>query len=870
MPRVTMVLALICLGLVGGGCALAGWTTIPPYLNRDLPVEVRVEDLLRRMTLEEKLNQIRSDNNDSVWKTAATTTGFGEVFDILRPLETRKAAELANATQRLARQSRLHIPLVIRDEALHGLIANGATSFPQSMALAATWDPTLVSRVADAIGHEASVRGVHRVLSPVINLSRDARWGRVEETYGEDPYLSSRMAAAYVRAVEARGVSTTPKHFVCNVGDGGMDSHAIHLTEQALREVWLPPFEAAVREGGARAIMTAYNSLNGVACSANHWLLTDLLKNEWGFKGVVGSDYGAAWGTIGSHHNVATEAEAAAADFNGGLDIEWPSVGLWGKPLEEALKRGLVSRARLDDAVRRMLRGKFEMGLFDQPFTDPNEAVRVVQCPAHRALALEAAREAMVLLKNRNKTLPLSKNLRSMAVIGSGANGGMPLGGYSGFNVPTVSVMDGLKAKLGPGVDVRWVRGGEFHPSDTMPTIPPECYVDLRGEYFPNRDLSGTPKVVRADPKIDYVWTNATPAPGLPMTDFSVRWTGKLIPPQTGRCTVTLTSDDGARLWLNGDLVIDNWTVHPPTTDRAELRVVKGQPMDLRLEYFQAAGEAVARLGWGTEPVADPAVAEAVKLAQECDVAIIVGGIQEGEGQDRAFLDLPGSQGEVINAVAATGKPTVVVLIAGAPVTMRDWLESADAVLDAWYPGQEGGTALADVLFGDVSPGGKLPMCFPRSVGQCPIYYNLEPTGRGYDYVDLSGQPQFTFGYGLSYTTFAYSNLHVTPEKAAMGRPLTITFEVQNTGAVKGDEVAQLYTHQQVASLVRPLRELKDFARLSLSPGEKRTVTMRLPQERLAFYNAQMKHVVEPGQFEVMVGSSSGDIRLRGSFVVNP
>ncbi len=854
---------------------LASFPQAPlPYRNSSLPVEVRVNDLLARMTLAEKLNQIRSDNNDAIWMPAAQTTGWGEIFDLLRPLSPFDAALKANEVQRLALKSRLGIPIIIRDEALHGLVGNGPTSFPQSIAMAATWDPDLVGRAAGAIAAECRARGVRRVLSPVINLSRDARWGRTEETYGEDPYLSSRMSAAYVKAFEDTGVATTPKHFVANYGDGGRDSHAIHLTEQFLRETYLAPFEAAVREGGARSIMTAYNSLNGVACSANHWLLTDLLKNEWGFRGVVGSDYGASEGTLGSHHNVADEEHAAAANINGGLDIEWPNIGLWGKPLEQAVKDGLVSQARLDDAVRRMLRNKFDMGLFDHRFVDANEADRVVQSQEHRDLALAAAREAIVLLRNRGNTLPLRKDLKTIAVIGPGAAGGMPLGGYSGWGQPTVSVVDGIKAKVGEDAKVNWVSGSQYGGPPSVPVIPAECYTDLKGEYFANRDMSGTPDLTREDSRIDFDWSSKAPALSVPRTNFSVRWTGKLTAPEGGEYVLAATSDDGVRVWLDGNVVLENWTIHPPTTDRVRIQVRKGRPMDFRVDYYQAEGQAEMRLAWGPVSLPNEGFQDAVRLARESDVAIVVAGIEEGEGRDRAFLDLPGNQEDLINAVAATGTPTVVVLIAGAPVTMRSWLSQADAVVDAWYPGQEGGTAVADVLFGDVNPSGRLPITFPLSIGQCPTYYGIEPSGRGYDYVDLTGQPQFTFGFGLSYTTFEYSNLRIAPAKAgaaagaAQGEPITITFDLKNTGSVAGCEVPQLYLRDLVASMARPMKELKDFTRVSLDPGETKTVTFRLPQDRLAFWNARMRKVVEPGQFDVMVGASSSDIRLTGSFAV--
>lgn len=863
-----LLMALLCLPFSLAGAAATFPAHLPPYRNPALPVEVRVEDLLKRMTLEEKLNQIRSDQSPEIWQKAATTTGFGEVYDILRPLRPREAAELANRVQRMARRSRLHIPLIIRDEALHGLAGNGPTSFPQSIALAATWDPGLVQRVGDAIGHEARLRGVERVLAPVINIARDARWGRVEETYGEDPYLQSRIAVGYVRGVEGRGVATCPKHFVANVGDGGRDSHAIYISEQALREIYLPPFEAAFREAGARSVMTAYNSLNGIACSANRWLLRDLLKGEWGFLGVVGSDYGAAEGTGHRHRNTADDVLTAAADINAGLDIDWPNLGVWGKPLATAVARGLVSQAVLDDAVRRMLRNKFTLGLFDQPFTDPDEAERVVQCEEHRAIALQAARESIVLLRNRNRTLPLSPTIRSLALIGAAAQGGMPLGGYSGWGQKTVGVLEGLRNRLGSNVEIKTARGGAARLATGTAPIPAACYSNLRAEYFSNRDLSGTPVAVRSESRIDFASDNASPLPGLGATDYSIRWTGKLTPSETGLCTFALNSDDGVRLFIDGDLLIDNWTIHAPTTDRAQVRVVKGQPLDLRLEYYQAAGLARAQLSWGIASETDPAVAEAAQVAQGCDAAIVVATIEEGEGRDRSSLDLPGHQAETIRAVAASGVPTIVVLIAGAPITMSGWMDSVDAILDAWYPGQEGGTALAEVLFGDRSPGGKLPITFPRTVGQCPIYYNLPPSGRGYDYVDLSGSPQYPFGYGLSYTTFSYANLVITPTKPHQGQTVTVSCDITNTGDRTGDEVPQLYIHDTVASMVRPLKELKDFRRLTLDPGQTATVRFQLTPQKLAFWNAQGKHVVEPGDFEVMVGSSSSDIRLRGTFTV--
>jgi beta-glucosidase len=855
------LLSSLCLIAAAAGSMAA----VPPYKDKTQPIERRVEDLLKRMTLQEKLNQLRCDG--SLWQKYIETTSYGETLDILRPLASLDAANKANEVQQQAMKSRLGIPMVIHDEALHGLIANGTTSFPQAIGLAATWDPELMSRVATSIAEETRARGVRHVLSPVINVIRDARWGRVEETYGEDPFLTSRMGVEYVKAFESHGVATTPKHYVDNAGDAGMDSHAIQISERDLREVYLPPFEAVVKEAGASTIMSSYNSLNGRAASANHWLLTDLLKNEWGFDGWVASDYGAVDGIWHAHHNTGNAADTAAAAMNAGLESEWPGVYIWGDGLDEAVKKGLISPKRIDDAVRRVLRIKFRTGVFDTPFSDPEHVLQIVQSPAHRQTALDAAREAMTLLKNDGGILPLHKEgLRSIAVIGSTAKGEMPLGGYSGTNIPTVSVLDGIKAKVGPDVQVKWARGCGFGQGASLPVVPSSAFRDLKGEYFNNEELKNEPKFTRNDTEIDFNWDNGSPDASIPHEHFSARWTGMLVAPTTGDYKVSATSDDGSRLWINGALVIDDWTPHAARAVIATVHFEAGKPVPFKLEYFQAGGGASEQLGWAPVTAQDPEMAEAVALAKNSDVAIVVAGIIEGEGQDRAFLDLPGNQEELIRRIAATGKPMVVVLIAGAPVTMSHWIDQAPAILDAWYPGQEGGTALADVLFGDVNPGGRLPITFPRSVGQCPIYYNMAPSGRGYDYVDLSGTPQFAFGYGLSYTKFAYSNLQVS-SPASKTSDVTVSFDVQNTGSVVGDEVPQLYFHQEVASVVRPVKQLASFKRITLNPGEKRSLSFVLKPSQITIWNEKMQRAIEPGTFDVMVGSSSDDIRLKGTFV---
>ena len=828
---------------------------------------MQVEDLLRRMTTQEKLNQLRCDG--SLWEKYIETTSFGETLDVLRPKTNLDAAKYANEIQKRAQKSRLGIPMIIHDEALHGLIGNGTTSFPQSIGMAATWNPDIVGKVATAIAEETRARGVRHVLSPVINVIRDARWGRVEETYGEDPLLSSKMGVSFVKAFESHGVATTPKHYVDNSGDGGRDSHAVEISERSLREVYLPPFEAVIREGGASTVMSSYNSLNGVACSANHWLLTDILRGEYGFKGWVASDYGAVDGILNLHHNTGSAKDTAAAAINAGMDSEWPSVYIFGQGLDDAVKEGLISPKTLNESVRRVLRIKFKVGMFEDPYADEAHVEQIVQSAAHRETALEAARQAMTLLKNDGHTLPLKKSVRSIAVIGQGAMGGdSQLGGYSGTNAPVISVLDGIKAKLGAGVRVEYAKGSDYHGADSLPAIPASAYRNLKGEYFTNQTLSGQPEIIRSDDQIDFNWGEGSPNALIPNDHFSARWTGSLVAPKTGDYTLSLSSDDGARLFLNGKKVLDDWTVHAAKASTTTIHLEKGEPVPFKLEYFEEAGQASCQLGWGLKGVASPEIEEAVELAKNSDVTVIVAGIIEGEGQDRAFLDLPGNQEELIQRVAATGKPVVVVLMAGAPVTMQHWIDRVPAILDAWYPGQEGGTAVADALFGDVNPGGKLPMTFPLSVGQCPTYYNLEPTGRGYDYVDLSGKPQFPFGFGLSYTSFEYSNLTLTPSSIGKTQNIEVSFDVVNTGEVAGDETPQLYLHQSVSSVVRPLKELIDFKRISLAPGEKRTIKFTVKPNQLAIWNAKMKRVVEPGKFEFMVGSSSSDIRLNGTAAV--
>lgn len=712
-------------------CARTGQ---PVFKDRSAPIDARVKDLLGRMTPEEKFWQLFMLPDDLDKEPDRYKSGvFG--LQTARKSGPEEAAAKINDIQRyFLEKTRLGIPIIPFEEALHGLVGEGATIFPQSIGLAATFDPELMDRVAAAIARETRSRGIRQILSPVVNIASDVRWGRTEETYGEDPFLSSEMGAAFVSAFEKSGIIATPKHFVANVGEGGRDSYPIELNERRLREVYLPPFERAVRDAGARSIMPAYNSLDGIPCSANPWLLTRLLKNEWGFKGFSISDACAVGGANSLHGTSPGYEESGALAVAAGLDVIFQTEYDHHKLFIAPFLDGRIAKARIDDAVSRVLGAKFELGLFEDPYVDPAEAGRVTGSEEHRALAREAARESIVLLKNEGGILPLRKSLRRIVIVGADAVEAR-LGGYSGPGARKASILDGIKSALGDASTV---------------------------------------------------------------------------------------------------------------------------------DFFAGPG----RKSGPTDPPDSSALDAAVRAAAGADATIFVAGIEEGEFRDRARLGLPGRQGEWINRLAETGRLVIVVIVGGSAVAMDPWLGRVPAVLDIWYPGEEGGGAVADILFGDANPGGRLPITFPREEGQLPLTYNHKPTGRGDDYLDLTGKPLFPFGHGLSFTTFAYDGLAVDPPSIAAGGKAMIRFRVRNTGSRDGDEVAQLYIRDVLASVARPVMELKAFRRVSLQPGKEQEIEFVLGPAELEMLDANLRRVVEPGEFKVMIGSSSADIRLSGTLTV--
>lgn len=859
------------------------------YKNPDLPVDERVNDLLSRMTPEEKFWQLfmipgdlgedRDKFKTGIFGFQVNTVGqnadaTGQMLSYSAGNSAYETAQKINEIQRFfIEESRLGIPIIPFDEALHGLVRSGATAFPQAIGLAAAWNPQLMHEVANAIAVECKTRGIRQVLSPVVNIASDVRWGRTEETYGEDPFLAAEMGVAFVSAFEKMGVITTPKHFVANVGDGGRDSYPIHWNERLMREIYLPPFEACFKRGGSCSVMTSYNSYDGSPCTANDWLLNQLLKNEWGFEGFVISDAGGTGGANVLHYTAADYPDATAKSIQAGLDVifqtSYDHHTLFSPPFYD----GTVDKTLIDGAVAKVLRWKFELGLFENPYVDPEEAAKWNGHSDHRRLARQAALESIVLLKNEHQILPFANNIKSIAVIGPDATEAR-LGGYSGPGNQKVSILDGVKNLVGDAVEVNYSMGCKREVKEHQ-TIPTEFLISeidgtrlsgLKGEYFNNLSFSGEPVFTRNDKQIQFQWTLFGPDPEKMTYDFySVRWSGKLKAPETGTFRIGIDGNDGYRLYLDGKLILDNWIKRTKQALLTDFNFEKDKEYDLLIEFYEPVGNAWFRLIWdyGIEDNQDAEIEKAVEIAKTSDLAVVVIGIEEGEFQDRAYLNLPGRQEELIKIIAATGKPVVVVLVGGSAITMNNWIDQVDAILHVWYPGEEGGSAVAEVLFGNFNPAGRLPVTFPVFEGQLPLVYNHKPTGRGDDYLNLTGQPLFPFGFGLSYTSFEYSGIQLGKNPISTTDSTFVKVSVTNTGEMAGDEVVQLYLRDELASVARPVIELKGFQRIRLEPGETKNVTFEINPEMLSMLDKNLNKVVESGDFRIMIGSSSKDIRQR-------
>ena len=786
------------------------------------------------------------------------------------------------------------------NEALHGVARSGiATVFPQAIGLAATWDTKLMYQVADVISTEARAKhheyarnkqyGRYQGLtfwSPNINIFRDPRWGRGQETYGEDPYLTGQLGVQFVRGLQGNDpryfkVIATPKHYAVHSGPEP-ERHAFDAIayERDLRETYLPAFRATILDGKAYSVMCAYNRTNGEPCCANKRLMKDILRDEWGFDGFVVSDCGAIYDIWKFHKFVPTELEASVLGVKAGTDL---TCGDEYKTLIEAVKKGSITEAELDTSVKRLLTARFRLGQFDPP-----EMVAYARIPfsqndtdEHRQLALKTARESIVLLKNANRTLPLKKDLKSIAVIGPNADSPEVLwGNYNGTASRLHTPLTGIKNAVSKDTKVVYALGSTL-AGEAVVSVPASALTlngtdpGLKAEYFNNQELRGPAVTVRTDARIDFDWGRYHPTPELTGNNFSVRWTGKLTPPESGNYTLGFTADDGARLYVDGKLLVDAWSSNPTKTVTKEIALEGGRSYDLRMEYFQYHRENIAKLIWSYPGLGERLTEEAVKAARESDVSVLVLGISarlEGEemnvplegfrGGDRTEISLPKSQEALLKAVVATGKPVVVVLLSGSALAVNWANANVPAMLAAWYPGGEGGTAIADVLFGNYNPGGRLPVTFYKSVDQLPPFTDYSMQNRTYRY--FKGEPLYPFGYGLSYTQFLYNNLKIAKSVKA-GEPIKVSVDVMNNGDREGDEVVQLYLTDTAASAPVPIRALVGFDRISLRPREKSTVTFTITPRQMSLIDDKGKRVIEPGEFSIAIGGLNSRFTVSGS-----
>jgi beta-glucosidase len=831
-------------------------------------IERRVEELLGRMTVEEKAGQVNQGGFGPWRESMVSPTGLGHLVRQNDDTPAARAVAKANETQKLAREhSRLGIPLMLGADGIVDARVIEAVTFPQQMAMGATWDPSLVRDVYAAIGREMRAVGYARTYTPNLGLARDPRFGRAGECFSEDPWLTARLGVAAVEGLQAGGVMATIKHYAAyDATTGGKDSTAMDVSERTLRDVWLPPFKAAV-DAGAGSVMCAYHPVNGVPCAGNRHLLTEILREEWGFDGFLVTDYMCVRSLWDRQHVVESFDDAIRLAFESGVDVyDHDMDGAFTGRMVALVQSGALPEAVLDRAVRRVLRAKLRAGLFDEPFADPTTAARVVGCAEHRAIALRAAVESLVLLKNGGGLLPLKDGLSSIAVIGPNADNPTNQLGVWTKGVPgepeVATILRAIRDRVSPRTAVRHARGcaivGELRPlPDGMVTTPEGP--GFHAEYFDSPDLSGSPVQARTDPAVEFNWGLGPACPGVTAGRFSVRWTGLLHAPVTGTYRLAVESDYGYRLFIDDVMVVDKWESYVGA-HIASLELSEGRECRLRLEYRSAGSCYRIALRADCPEDAGPRIAEAVALARASDVAVVVIGdtpVLNGETHDMADLSLPGAQVELVKAVAATGTPTVVVLVSGRPYAIGPVVQAAGAVVEAWNPGVEGGLAVARVLFGDECPGGRLPVSFPRNAGQVPVYYDQEPGWHGFYACGTPETPLYPFGFGLSYASFAYGAPSLSADTIAADGEVTVSVDVTNMGGRRGDEVVQLYVHDAVSSVVRPMKELKGFSRVTLEPRETRTVDIRLRAEDLACHDQRGKRILEPGAFDVMVGGSS-------------
>jgi beta-glucosidase len=836
----------------------------PAYLNTSLPIDQRVDDLVSRMTLEEKASQV-----------------------------VHEAAAIP----------RLHIPAYNWwTEGLHGVARAGtATVFPEPIGLGATFDASLISQMATVIGTE--VRAKHEyeirhenfthvaldVWAPTINIARDPRWGRGQETYGEDPFLTSKLAVAYVTGIQGDDprylrVTATPKHYAVHSGPESL-RHTIdvQVSRQDEEDTYLPAFRAAIVEGNSGAILCGYSRINGEPACVNRFLLQEELRDKWNFPGYVVTDCDSV-AELQAYHFTQTMAEAAALAMKRGIDLDCNVPGHDYSHFVDAVKQGLLPESVLDTSVKRLFRARFQLGMFDPP-----EMVKYAQIPfsendseAHRRLSLKIARETMVLLKN-DGTLPLKPSVRKIAVVGPLADQTeVLLGNYSGTPSRAVSALAGIRRQF-PNAQITFSPGTEFL-RDVLAPVPasqlssPDGKPGLKAEYFHGQQLGGSPVLTRIDKNVNFEFGGDSPGQGLGGTNFSARWTGTLTASASGSYKIGVTGDDGYRLWLDGKLVVEDWTkkrgsFFGPSTTVAAVTLEKGRKYAVKIEYFQADDGDSIKLVW-RPPLPQNPLADALANARGADLVVAVVGITsrlEGEemevdlpgfkGGDRTSLDLPQPEESLLEAVQATGKPLVVVLMNGSALSVNWAQQHANAILDAWYSGEEGGTAIAQTLAGENNPAGRLPVTFYTSIDQLPSFTDYAMTNRTYRF--FAGKPLYPFGYGLSYSKFAYSGLRLSRDSLAAGEPLSFDVDLRNESKRVGDEVVQVYLTFPPYSGA-PRYALRAFARVHLAAGQKNAVHFTLCPRDLSAVDKNGDRLVMAGHYQLAVGGGLPDTGAPG------
>ncbi|HEX3791986.1 MAG TPA: glycoside hydrolase family 3 C-terminal domain-containing protein [Pseudonocardiaceae bacterium] len=838
-----MLIASLAIPISAQAAPTQGSNPACPWVGSHAPIDTRVSEVLAQMTLDEKITMVHG-------AAGSAYTGY------------------------VPGDSRLCIPALKMQDGPVGVRMNDTTQLPAAADVAASFDPSVAQSYGSVIGSEDKTKGVDVDLGPTINIDRDPRWGRAFESYSEDPYLAGQIGAADIDGIQSQGVMAQVKHWAVYNQETNRNTTADDavVDDRTVHEIYAAAFGTVVQESDPSSVMCSYSTINGTYACENAYL-NNILKNDFGFSGFITSDWG------GTHSTVASA--------NAGLDMQMPDDSYFGTALKQAVLAGQVPQSRVDDMVTRIMREEFRFGLFDRPSPDTPDAV--ASTPADVQVAKQAAEDGTVLLKNQGNVLPLSTSrTHSIAVIGDGAGvDTMSAGGGSATvaGTGTVTPYDGIKARAGAGTTVTYAQGN-LSSTGSLPTIdssyltpPSGAGHGLQGDYYSNETLAGTPVTSQVDPQVSFAWNGAAPAAGVPGTDFSTRWTGSLTPPATGTYTFGLTSDDGSRLYVNGQLVIDNWRDQAATTETGQVTLTAGTPVQIEVDYYQGTGDATVNLGW--EQPGNDLVAQAAATAAKSDVAIVYANDFESEGSDLANIDLPGDQNALIEAVAAANPNTIVVLNTGSAVTMP-WLNQVKGVLEAWYPGQQSGNAIAALLYGDVNPSGKLPVTFPTSLAQVPastaaqwpgvngqVDYSegLDVGYRWYDAQNL--QPLYPFGYGLSYTNFAFSDERVDGSTLRENGKLTVTADVTNTGRVAGSEVAQLYLSDP-KSTGEPTDQLKGFQKIDLKPHQTKQVTFQVTAQDASYWNTDAQAwALGTGRYTVRIGDSSRNLPLSGSFSVN-